>query len=108
MFKITSVWQTDIYLLLVAISHEGVTSLCVLDNADMNKHGQWRHDNDSIKRRSSVSKKQILLKNKKKKQKPTAMNQTADKKMNKCPQTNNVKTLSSPTGCAPASPDPTT
>lgn len=64
MFKITSVWQTDIYLLLVAISHEGVTSMCVLDNTDMNKHGQWRHDNDSIKRRSSVSKKQILLKKK--------------------------------------------
>lgn len=39
--------------------------MCVLDNADMNKHGQRRHDNDSIKRRSSVRKKQILFKKKK-------------------------------------------
>lgn len=64
MFIITSVWWTDIYLLLVAISREGVTSTCVLESTDVNKQGQRRRHDHSIKRRSSVSEKQILLRTK--------------------------------------------
>lgn len=72
------------------------TYMCVLDKTDMNKHGQRRRGVDSIKRQSSDGEKQILLQTK-----PTVLNQTTEEKMNKYPQTNNVKTLNSPTVCAP-------
>lgn len=63
--------------------------MCVLDNTDMSKHVS---DVDSITRPSSESEKQILFQ--------------TEKKMNKYPQTNNVKTLNSPTVRAAMSPDP--
>lgn len=83
MFIIISIWLTDlsilyIFILLVAISHEGVTYMCVLDKTDMNKHGQRRRGVDSIKRQSSDGEKQILLQTK-----PTVLNQTTEEKMNK-------------------------
>lgn len=48
-----------VFLLLVAKSHGGVTSVFVLDSVDMNKHGRQQRDVDIIERWSSDHGEQI-------------------------------------------------